>query len=152
MFARMKYSRPPSGRFHKGQINASNKSLGDGMPDIHLVESNPSIFSNMSSVDDEDGGETKVKTMSKKKSVTVPDVANVFESRRSLMSGLSKISDTSEMNSIFSDLSRKIGNVSTRSIAMSEISHMDHTDDLDEDEVDELVAKAGVAQSMEYDM
>ena len=43
-------------------------------------------------------------------------------SRRSLMSGLSRISDSSDVQSIFSDLSKKIGNVSTRSIAMSEIS------------------------------
>lgn len=46
-------------------------------------------------------------------------------SRRSLMSGLSKISDSSDVNSIFSDLSKKIGNVSTRSIAMSEFSNID---------------------------
>ena len=46
-------------------------------------------------------------------------------SRHSIMSGLSRISDTSIDHSIFSDLSRKIGNVSTRSLAMSEISTMD---------------------------
>ena len=146
-FAGMKYSRPPSGRFKTGgshrqlyssnkQLYASNKSLYasnkslyasnkslDGMPDIHLVESNPSLFS-QNSAGDQQG--------------RVPDVANVFESRRSLMSGLSRISDTSDVNSIFSDLSRKIGNVSTRSIAMSEISGMDehaYMDDLDPDTI-----------------
>jgi hypothetical protein len=46
-------------------------------------------------------------------------------SRRSLMSGLSRISDTSIDQSIFSDLSRKIGNISTSSVAMSDISVMD---------------------------
>jgi hypothetical protein len=122
-FACMKYSRPPSGRFNSGsnrqlyssskQLYASNRSLGaDGMPDIHLVESNPSLFSNVSA---QSGGEQ----------ARVPDIANIFESRRSMMSGLSRISDASDMNSIFSDLSRKIGNISTRSIAMSEISNMD---------------------------
>jgi hypothetical protein len=49
-------------------------------------------------------------------------------SRHSIMSGLSKISDSSIDNSIFSDLSRKIGNVSTRSVAMSEMSVMDMQD------------------------
>lgn len=46
-------------------------------------------------------------------------------SRHSIMSGLSRISDTSIDHSIFSDLSRKIGNVSTRSLALSEISAID---------------------------
>jgi hypothetical protein len=46
-------------------------------------------------------------------------------SRNSLMSGLSRISDTSIDQSIFSDLSRKIGNISTSSVAMSDISVMD---------------------------
>lgn len=55
-------------------------------------------------------------------------------SRRSIMSGLSRISDTSVDHSIFSDLSRKIGNVSTRSLAMSEISAMD-TQDRDTDDL-----------------
>jgi hypothetical protein len=49
-------------------------------------------------------------------------------SRHSIMSGLSKISDSSIDNSIFSDLSRKIGNVSTRSVAMSEMSVMEMQD------------------------
>ena len=106
-FARMKYSRPASGRFGSSSSNqkgsASQRSLGtggtgsDGMPDIHLVESSPSLFSGMS------GGSNSDKKMD-----MVPDVANVFESRRSIMSGLSRISDTSEVNSIFSDLSKKI--------------------------------------------
>lgn len=86
------------------------------MPDIHLVESNRSLQSN-----------------------GPPDnIANIFESRRSLMSGLSRISDASDVHSIFSDLSRKIGNVSTRSIAMSEISVMDNEEmqnELDPDSI-----------------
>ena len=54
-------------------------------------------------------------------------------SRRSLMSGLSKISDHSG-NSLFSDLSKKIGstNISTRSMAMSEVSGIDELDETDE--------------------
>jgi hypothetical protein len=54
-------------------------------------------------------------------------------SRNSIMSGLSRISDTSIDNSIFSDLSKKIGNVSTRSIAMSEMSAIELQELDDED-------------------
>jgi hypothetical protein len=50
-------------------------------------------------------------------------------SRHSMMSGLSRISDASIDQSIFSDLSKKIGNVSTRSIAMSDISAIDIAED-----------------------
>jgi hypothetical protein len=131
-FARMKYSRPPSGRFSQHgstkqlyasnkQLQASNQSLGDGMPDIHLVESNPSLLSNMSA---HSSDHQRVATMPE-------NIANIFESRRSLMSGLSRISDTSDVHSIFSDLSKKIGNVSTRSIAMSEISNFEEEVDPD---------------------
>jgi len=61
------------------------------------------------------------------------------------MSGLSRISDKSdEAGSIFSDLSRKIGNVSTRSIAVSEISGIEEEegglDDLDGFNLDPLAA------------
>ena len=129
-FARMKYARTTSGRssatsaaagsytsHHRQssnkQLYASNKSL-DGMPDFYPVDSNPSLYSTLSAVENPSANGTGPDAM-----------ANVFESRRSIMSGMSKISDTSDMNSIFSDLSRKIGNVSTRSIAMSELSIMD---------------------------
>ena len=59
-------------------------------------------------------------------------------SRRSLMSGLSKISDHS-VNSIFSDITKKLGStsISNRSVAMSEVSGIDEGDD-DSDEQDEF--------------
>ena len=116
LFAKMKYSRPASGRF-------SQRSIGtDGMPDIHMVDSNYSLLSGFSGHGDgskrasaDGGGEDGA--------IDGSNHAMGLGSRRSLMSGLSKISDhSSDVNSIFSDLSRKIGNVSTRSIAMSEIS------------------------------
>jgi len=148
-FAIMKYSRPASGRSSSGSslnlIN-SQQSLGtDGMPDIHLVESAPSLLSNTSSV-----GSEKVDATGAK----IPDVANIFESRRSMMSGLSKISDTSEVNSIFSDLSRKIGNISTRSIAMSEISNMDDHGDIDNlsvEDSEKLHSVASQRMPMDFD-
>jgi len=92
------------------QLYASNRSM-DGMPDIHLVESNPSLYSGMSHASGNDKNSS--------------DVTRVFESRRSLMSGdrISTVDGASE-NSIFSDLSGKIGNVSTRSMAMSDFSDM----------------------------
>jgi len=127
LFAKMKYSRPASGRF-----NHSNRSIGtDGMPDIHMVESTFSLMSNLSG----QGGnhDHKMKDALSNFSDHGKDYL-AYGSRRSLMSGLSKISDASDVNSIFSDLSRKIGNVSTRSIAMSEISGIEegYQEDLEE--------------------
>ena len=58
-------------------------------------------------------------------------------SRMSMMSGLSRISDGNENDSIFSDLSKKIGNVSTRSMAMSEMSALEIQELNDEDDADE---------------
>jgi hypothetical protein len=143
-FAKMKFTRPASGRFTSGSsknLFNSQRSLGaDGMPDIHLVESNPSLFGTTSSKGSEKGDTSGGK-------IQVPDIANIFESRRSMMSGLSKISDTSEANSIFSDLSRKIGNVSTRSIAMSEISNMDDHGDIDNLSSDEAETRPQIVSS-----
>lgn len=131
MFAKMKFSRPPSDRMSSGrQIGgASAHSIGDGMPDFHMVESQMSLFSNLSGMT---GNDSKTKASygdatagSNDKKLAAGDLLGAAGSRHSIMSGLSRISDTSEVHSIFSDLSRKIGNVSTRSIAMSEISGID---------------------------
>lgn len=120
-FAKMKYSRPSSGRMGSSSRVGSSRNipsdacLSDGMPEIHMVDSGMSLYSNLSSVGD-------IHT-------SVP--GDMIGSRRSVMSGLSRISDTSDANSIISDLSKKIGNVSTRSMAMSEISIMDDIDSVD---------------------
>jgi hypothetical protein len=58
-------------------------------------------------------------------------------SKMSMMSGLSRISDGNENDSIFSDLSKKIGNVSTRSMAMSEMSALEIQELNDEDDHDD---------------
>ena len=121
IFAKMKYARPPSDRMSGRQIGgASAHSLGDGMPDFHMVESQLSLYSNLSGMT---GGDSK-RQMAEGEAKRPPpgDMLAGAGSRHSIMSGLSRISDASEVHSIFSDLSRKIGNVSTRSIAMSEIS------------------------------
>ena len=125
IFAKMKYSRPSSDRMSARQIGgASAHSVGDGMPDFHMVESQLSLYSNLSGMT---GGDSKRQMADGGEAKRPPpgDMLGGAGSRHSIMSGLSRISDTSEVHSIFSDLSRKIGNVSTRSIAMSEISGID---------------------------
>eukprot|EP00934_Nitzschia_sp_Nitz4_P005559 Nitzschia sp. Nitz4//scaffold169_size48518//21727//23238//NITZ4_007071-RA/size48518-processed-gene-0.78-mRNA-1//1//CDS//3329538385//5549//frame0 len=110
-FARMKFSRQPSGR--------TENSMGDGMPDIHMVDSQFSLLSNLS------GHGSRHDSNFLSNTSGHGDFDGGLGSRRSLMSGLSRISDHSG-NSVFSDLSKKVGstNMSTRSIAMSEVSEM----------------------------
>jgi hypothetical protein len=121
LFARMKFNRTASGRL----ASHSTTSLGktSDMPDIHMVDSTFSLLSNISSGMCSDSKEHNDHARR--------DEYMVAGSRRSMMSG---ISNNSDGNSIFSDLSKKIGNVSTRSIAMSEISGIEegNHEDLDE--------------------
>jgi hypothetical protein len=144
VFAKMKYDRPPSIRRPKVH---SSSSLYDGLSDFNMVESTASLFSAFSGVESSNmlksESNNNLKTDSNHYDSYVPSKPNVETakvvdhsrlshyddrmtgSRHSIMSGLSRISDTSIDHSIFSDLDRKIGNVSTRSLAMSEISYMD---------------------------
>lgn len=156
-FARMKFQRPPSARNPGGArreppsaatmaSSSSQRSFGDGMPDIHMVESTLSLHStasNMSGVEGARGKDSESKPAVAVESVKLSDGPGdrrerLLEglpsgSRHSIMSGLSRISDSSIDHSIFSDLSRKIGDVSTRSLAMSEISAIDIQEREDED-------------------
>lgn len=132
-FAKMKMCRKPaSGRMSiSGRNIDSARSLGDGMPDIHLVESNMSLYSNVSSI-----GEPGA------------------ESRRSIMTGMSRMDDVVEDadgNSIFSDLSKKIGDVSTRSMAMSELSIMEDIDSIDIPDQQQKQAAPMTSTSMEFE-
>ena len=122
-FAKMKYDRPPSSR------TTASGHRSDGMPDIHMVESQLSILSNLS-LDSKPLHDRSMRSKKVSEPILEGEIAEVVDhsafsnhfssSKHSIMSGLSR---TSEMDhSIFSDLSRKIGNVSTRSIAMSEFS------------------------------
>ena len=121
IFAKMKYSRQPSDRLSSRQLGgASSHSIGDGMPDFHMVESSLSLYSNLSGF----GSESRRGSVGTSDKKPPGDLMGGAGSRHSIMSGLSRISDTSEVHSIFSDLSKKI-NTSTRSIAMSEISGID---------------------------
>ena len=147
VFAKMKYSRPPSVRSIKGgnTQGASQHSMDD-LPDFNMVESNLSLFSlssKMSLLDMKapaaafepssapSSAEYEQQQQQQQQKVIVESALSnrgdflAAGSRHSIMSGLSKISDSSIDNSIFSDLSRKIGNVSTRSVAMSEMSVME---------------------------
>ena len=124
-FAKMKAHR--SGRMG----DSSHHSRGDGMPEIHMVDSNYSLLSNMSG-----HGKDPLSGFSNH-NMKDSEHSVGLGSRRSLMSGLSKISDHSETaQSVFSDLSKKFANnLSMRSMAMSEMSGID---DIDESEVDEF--------------
>ena len=146
----MKYSRPSS---ESKSQPYSQANLND---DMHMLESNRTTMSGSSNMT---GFSEEKDFMSKKSAPYVPpkpliETAKVVDhsrlgdtlrssrhgdllaadSRHSIMSGLSRISDTSFDQSIFSDLSRKIGNVSTRSLTPSEISAMDMQERLNEDD------------------
>ena len=111
LFAKMKISDPDVMEGHNGMMN-------DWVPNINMVDSQRSFFSGLSNPKSQaqfggGGGGFGADT------VTVG-------SRRSLMSGLSKIDDSGDMQSIFSDLSKKAGHISSnRSVAMSEFSGLD---------------------------
>lgn len=126
LFARMN-----QGGSSHAMRDVSGHSFGDGMPEIYMVESQHSLMSNIT---DHRSSHMAGQGVERKPIRTQDDIgigsshsrgSNAMDlgSRHSIMSGLSKISDTSIDASIFSDLSRKIGNVSTRSF--SEVSGLD---------------------------
>lgn len=158
LFAKMKLARqPPSGR------SSGRSSDMDGMPDIHMVDSQFSLLSNLSG----HGSSRHDRNISMNISghglsnlsghglsnLSGHGLSNLsghggdsmmmdglgVGSRRSLMSGLSRISDHSG-HSVFSDLSKKIGSasMSNRSVAMSEVSGIGEGDGEDDSEQDEF--------------
>jgi hypothetical protein len=148
-FAKMKHARPTSSKNH-GQ---SQLSVNDGMPDIHMVDSQFSLLSNLSghgskhhSMDYSAHGETKENT---KDVTTIGSEYIGVGSRRSLMSGLSKMSGHSDHLNPFADMSKKLGatNHSIRSIAMSEISGIEEEGDFAEDDMDEFSFDLPVAKA-----
>jgi len=118
-FAKMKAPRNTNG--------LSSRSNTDSMPDIYMVDSQFSLLSNLSK------HESKHNTMDisihGENKETIGSEYIGVGSRRSLMSGLSKLSGHSDINNVFSSMSKKIGgtnhNLSSRSIAMSEYSGID---------------------------
>jgi hypothetical protein len=138
-FAKMKNARPGSNR----NADQSQQSINDGMPDIHMVDSQFSLLSNLSghgskhhTMDYSLHGEAKENT---KESIGSEYIG--VGSRRSLMSGMSKMSGHSDHLNPFADMSRKIGgmtNHSVRSVAMSEISGIEEEGDFAEDDYDEF--------------
>lgn len=139
LFSRMKYPRAvaATGSMHRGSSHhgpGSMHSTCDGMPDIHMVESQLSLMSNIT--DHRSNHAAASAGIHERKPVRTQDDIGIgtssshsaamdLGSRHSIMSGHSKLSNTSIDASIFSGLSSKIGNVSTRSITMSEISGLD---------------------------
>jgi hypothetical protein len=174
VFARMKYNKPPSARsqsaFQSGRgygftggEQQSQRSF-DGMPDIHMVESSNSLYSNLSNMTDGQSNVPKPHPNQQQQpesilSVTHPDmrpppqvekVKVVDHSSREIhwhghggsMMGLGADSKHSAMSgmsriddfSIDSSIMGKIPNASTRSMAMSEISAIDLQERENEDE------------------
>lgn len=146
LFAKMKLAqqRAPSGRSSQGGGDV------DGMPDIHMVDSShfslslsghgskhDSRMMSMSGHGISGLSGHGMSNLSGHGDAMMLDPLGVG-SRRSLMSGLSKISDHS-VNSIFSDITKKLGStsISNRSVAMSEVSGIDEGDD-DADDQDEF--------------
>ena len=161
LFAKTKLPmQPTAGR------TSLQRSDGDGMPDIHMVDSQFSLFSNLSghgtSRQDRNGMSNLsghgLSNMSGHgmsnlsghglSNMSGHGLSNLsghadnmmmdpmgLGSRRSLMSGLSRISDHS-VNSAFSDLTKKLGSasISNRSVAMSEVSGVDEEDGSEQDE------------------
>jgi len=127
-FARMKYARKNSPR------NLSSRSINDGMPDIHMVDSQFSLLSNLSAHGSKHRGQNAVEMDISKHGVVRKDSMGSeyigVGSRRSLMSGLSKTSGHStDISNTFSNMSRKITGtnhaMSSRSLTMSEFSGVD---------------------------
>ena len=195
LFAKMKYSRPSqqqqqcSGNMAGGCAPSQLSHMTDDLPDFHMMESNMSLYSNMSNMTGGVDSKLPAATATTNSTSTasnyhpnqysshhhhgdhnshaampsptkvIVETAKVVDrssqqqqhrnsvpfgdvmsagSRHSIMSGLSRISDTSLDQSIFSDLSKKIGNVSTRSMAMSEVSAFDITEGDNDDETDDF--------------
>lgn len=138
LFAKMKHSQTTSNRTNQH----SQHSIGDGMPDIHMVDSQYSLLSNLSGHSSRHYAVTRDMDFSSHGAATgsgeaKDSIGSEFigvGSRRSLMSGLSRVN--SDVNNPFADMSKKIGstNISSRSIAMSEISGIEEgfTEDIDE--------------------
>jgi len=137
-FARMKRSNSPR------TIGVSQRSITDGMPDIHMVDSQFSLLSNLSAHGSKHRGHNAVDMdiskhagLAKKDSIGSEYIG--VGSRRSLMSGLSKLSGhSSDINNTFSGMSKKFTGtnhtLSSRSLTMSEFSGVDEDDDFAEEE------------------
>ena len=132
-FARMKNARTAPTRSMSSESAAL--SITDGMPDIHMVDSQFSLLSNLSAHGSKHHGQNAM-------DMAISTHGSVFGrkdslgngyigigSRRSLMSDFK--SGHSDIHNTFSNMSKKIGggtnhnNISSRSLAMSEFSGID---------------------------
>ena len=139
-FAKMK-ARPGSTR----NTGHSTRSINDGMPDIHMVDSTFSLLSNLSGHGSRHHSNMDVSAHREAKESHKESMGSEYigvGSRRSLMSGMSKLSNHSDhLNNPFADMSKKLSgmtNHSVRSVAMSEISGIEEEGDFAEDDMDEF--------------
>lgn len=137
IFARMKRTNSPR------TMLTSQRSITDGMPDIHMVDSQFSLLSNLSAHGSKHRGQNVIDMDISKHGLTKKDsIGSEYigvGSRRSLMSGLSKLSGhSSDINNTFSNMSRKFTGtnhtLSSRSLTMSEFSGVGEDDDFAEEE------------------
>ncbi len=137
IFARMKRANSPR------TMLTSQRSITDGMPDIHMVDSQFSLLSNLSAHGSKHRGQNTVDMDISKHGLAKKDSMGSeyigVGSRRSLMSGLSKLSGhSSDINNTFSNMSKKFTGtnhtLSSRSLTMSEFSGVDEDDDFAEEE------------------
>lgn len=127
LFAKMKYGRANSPR------SLSSQNIPDGMPDIHMVDSQFSLLSNLSTHGSKHRGQNIDMDISKHGLAKKDSMGSEYigvGSRRSLMSGLSKLSGHSQdINNTFSNMAKKITStnhtISSRSLTMSEFSGVD---------------------------
>jgi len=137
IFARMKRANSPR------TMLTSQRSMTDGMPDIHMVDSQFSLLSNLSAHGSKHRGQNTVDMdiskhgLGKKDSIGSEYIG--VGSRRSLMSGMSKLSGhSSDINNTFAGLSKKFTGtnhtLSSRSLTMSEFSGDYGDDDFAEEE------------------
>lgn len=129
-FAKMKLGREANARNMPSMSN-------DGMPDIHMVDSQFSLLSNLSahgSKHSRHRGQNAIDMdISKHGLVKKDSIGSEYigvGSRRSLMSGLSKLSGhSSDINNTFTNMAKKITStnhtISSRSLTMSEFSGVD---------------------------
>lgn len=112
----------------------SSPYITDSMPDINMVNSQFSLLSNLSKHDSKHSTTMDISIRGANKESMGSEYIGVG-SRRSLMSGLSKLSGHSDINNVFSNMSKKIGgtNHSTRSIALSEFSGIDEEEFAEDD-------------------
>ena len=114
-------------RLQNPGANQSFPSMGDPMRDLNAIDSQFSLMSISSAIhgDSKPQQQQDSRNFNDSSGTKGSDVLLGIAGRRSIMSGLSRMSDRTDMNSLFADLERKLETSSFPSIAMSEVSGID---------------------------